>query len=152
MFIKTKSLFIKTSLKRTVQFLMENSHFTVGNVLLLQTVGISMGIDPVPFLADLYSYNYESKHIKNLIRTNKFRGRRFHGTFRFIDDLCALDDAGEFGKVLLGIYPTELKLKLEHNGSHATLLDLDISIAKGKFSYKTFDKRDAFNFHIVIMP
>ena len=36
--------------------------------------------------------------------------------------------------------------------NHATFLDLDTSIDKGKFMYKMFDKLDAFNFHIVIMP
>ena len=60
---KTKSLFTKSSLKITVQFLIENSHFTVGDVILLQTVDIPMGIGPVPFWGNLYSYNYKSKSI-----------------------------------------------------------------------------------------
>ena len=40
---------------------------------------------------------------------------------------------------------------MEHKGSNATFLDLDISIDKGKFIYKMFDKRDAFKFHIARM-
>lgn len=54
-----KPIFVisKTSLKRTVQFLTENSYFTVGNVLLLQTVDISMGINSSPLWAKLYLYN-----------------------------------------------------------------------------------------------
>ena len=54
---KTKS---KSSFKRTVQFLIENSYFTVGNVLLIQSVGVPMEIDPISFRANLYSCNYES--------------------------------------------------------------------------------------------
>ena len=54
---KTKS---KSSFKRTVQFLIENSYFTVGNVLLIQSVGVPMGIDSISFRANLYSCNYES--------------------------------------------------------------------------------------------
>ena len=83
-----KPIFVisKTSLKRTVQFLTENSYFTVGNVLLLQTVDISMGINSSPLWAKLYLYNWEFKYITNLTRTNKLRGRRFHSSFRFIDD------------------------------------------------------------------
>ena len=46
---KTKSLFTESSLKITVQFLIENSHFTVGDVILLQIVDIPIGIGPVPF-------------------------------------------------------------------------------------------------------
>ena len=132
--------------------MIENSYFAVGNVLLLQTVGIPMRFDSAPFWANLYLYNYESKYITNLIRTNKLRGRRFHSTFRFIDDLCALNNGGEFGKAFTEIYPTELKLKVKHNGRNATFLDLDISIDKGKFIYKMFEKQDDFNFHIARMP
>ena len=65
---KTKSFTVKTSLKRTVQFLIENSCFTVGHVLLIRTVGIPITIDPVPFWA-----NHESKYIINLIRTIKLQ-------------------------------------------------------------------------------
>ena len=50
------------------------------------------------------------------------------------------------------IYPEELELKLEHHGTHATFLDLDIEIKDGIFVYKLFDKRDAFSFDIVRMP
>ena len=45
----------------------------------------------------------------------------------------------------------ELELKVVHNDSHATFLDLDISIDKVNFIYKMFDKRDTFNFHTVRM-
>ena len=50
------------------------------------------------------------------------------------------------------IYPDELELKVEHSGSHASFLNLDISIKDGIFIYKLFDKRDAFPFSIVRMP
>ena len=54
-----KPIFVisKTSLKRTAQFLTENSYFTVGIVLLLQTVGISLEINSSPLWAKLYLYN-----------------------------------------------------------------------------------------------
>ena len=76
-----------------------------------------------PFWANLYLYNYEFKHIRNLIRINKFSGRQFHSASRFIDDLYALNNGGKFGKAFLEIYPKELELNLKHNGIHA-----DISI------------------------
>ena len=71
---------------------------------------------------------------------------------RFIDDLCAINDGGDFGNSFLNIYPPELELKVEHEGPHATFLDLDISIAGNRFIYKLYDKRDSFNFFIVRMP
>ena len=110
-----------------------------------------MEIDPTPFWANLFLQSYESKYTTNLIRTNKLGDRRCHNNFRFIDDLCILN-GGEFGNAFLEIYATELELKMEQNGSHETLIDLDISIDKSKFIYKMFNKQDAFNFQIAIMP
>ena len=55
----------------------------------------------------------------------------------------------EFGEAFLEIYSAKLELKLEHYGSHATFIDLDIPIDKAKLIYTMFDKRDTFNFHIV---
>ena len=97
---------------------------------LFQIVSIPMGThDPAPLWANLY---YESKYITNLIRTKKLRGRRFPISNRFIGDLCALNNSSEFGKAFLEIYQIELELKVEHDGNHATFLDLDIPVDKGK--------------------
>ena len=59
---------------------------------------------------------------------------------------------GEFGKSYQSIYPEALELKCEHQGMHATFLDIDISINDDIFVYKQFDKRDSFPFDIVRMP
>ena len=48
-----------------------------------------------------------------------------------------MNDGGGIGKVFPEIYPAELELKVKHNGSHESFIDLDISIDKGKFNYKT---------------
>ena len=144
--------FTKNSLKVAVKHLIENCYFTVGNTVLRQAIGIPMGIDPAPFWANLFLYAYETNYMSNLISSDKAKARRFHSTKRFIDDLCALNDGGEFGRVYKDIYPSELKLKVEHSGSHASFLNLDITINEGLFVYKLFDKRDAFPFSIVRMP
>ena len=49
-----------------------------------------------------------------LISINKIKARYFHSIKRFIDDLCAVNDGGEFGCTNAEIYPKELKLKPEH--------------------------------------
>ena len=109
-----------------------------------------MGIDPAPFWANLYLSKYECDFVNNLIKTDIVRAKRFHGTFRFIDDLCALNDGNEFLHSYKEIYPKELVLKLEHNGSHATFLDLDLSIDNGKITSKLYDKRDDFSFFMMM--
>ncbi len=111
-----------------------------------------MGIDPAPFWANLYLYYYESKFITTLMSEDKFRARKFVNANRLIDDECNLNDSGEFSKSFSDIYPEELQLKCEHQGTHATFLDLDISVVENNFVYKLFDKRDDFPFTIVRMP
>ena len=144
--------FTKNSLKVAVKHLIENCFFTVGNTVLRQAIGIPMGIDPAPFWANLFLYAYEVNYMSELIALDKVKAHHFHSTKRFIDDLCALNDGGEFGRVYKDIDPSELELKVEHSGSHASFLNLDITIREGLFVYKLFDKRDAFPFSIVRMP
>ena len=111
-----------------------------------------MGIDPAPFWANLFLYTYEEQFISSTIPLDPAKARHFHSTKRFIDDLIAINDGGEFGRVFKDIYPEELELKVEHSGEHADFLNLDVSIINNIFVYKLYDKRDAFPFLIVRMP
>ena len=111
-----------------------------------------MGIDPAPFWANLYLYSYEYKFIKNLIRTCPKTAMKFRNAVRFIDDECNLNDGGEFGRSFHLIYPADLELKCEHQGLHATFLELEINVQQNIFVYKLFDKRDGFPFFIIRMP
>ena len=149
---KGKMHFSRNSLKFGIKYLIIECHFTIGNTIFTQCIGIPMGIDPAPFWANLYLYYFECEFITKLIKTNKNKAIKFHGTSRFIDDLCAINDGGHFGNSFLDIYPPELELKVEHQGDHATFLDLDITLKDGIFIYKLYDKRDAFPFFIVRMP
>ena len=92
-----------------------------------------MGIDPAPFWANLFLSSYEDEYVTSLISTDKVKAKKFHSTKRFIDDLCAINDGGEFGKSCMDIYPKDLELKVEHQGEHATFLNLDITIKEGMF-------------------
>ena len=149
---KKENSFSKQSLKSAVRFLIAECHFTIGNIVFTQTTGIPMGIDPALFCVNLYLYNFEKDYVGLLIHNDKRMASKFHGMYRFIDDLCAINDGNQFDTSKKDIYPPELELKREHHGEHATFLDLDISIKDGQFSYKLYDKRDAFPFSIVRTP
>ena len=144
--------FSKTSLKAAVKDLITGCYFTVGNITMRQCIGIPMGIDPAPFWANLYLYFYEEKFITNLIRNDRPKAKYFHSIKRFVDDLLAINDSGEFSRQHSNMYPAELDLKLEHSGDHATFLCLDIRIENEQFVWKLYDKRDDFPFSIVRMP
>ena len=98
-----KRCFTKNSLKVAIEHLIKNCYFSVGNIVMRQKVGIPMGIDPAPFWANLFLYTYEYNYIKELIKTDRVKAKHFHSTFRFIDDLCILNDGGMFGNVFKDI-------------------------------------------------
>ena len=87
-----------------------------------------MGIDPAPFWANLYLHHYEYQFILNLIKEDKNRAFKFRHCSRLIDDECNINDSDEFANSFRLVYLLELELKCEHHGTHATFLDLDISI------------------------
>ena len=95
---------------------------------------------------------FESKYVQQLICKGSTIAYKFHGTSRFIDDLRTKSNDGEFSSSCKYIYPKQLELKREHEGQHATFLDLDITIEDNLFVFKLFDKRDKFPFFIVRMP
>ena len=136
-----------------IDYLLDNSYFKVGDKIFRQVIGIPMGTDPAPFMANLFLYHYEQQHVLQLKKEDVRRARRLTHIFRFIDDLCVINDHGLFEQIYLSIYPEEMELKKENEGLlSATFLDLDINIVDHKFDLKLFDKRDAFPFQIVRMP
>ena len=146
-------LFTKDKVKEILSYLITNSYFQVGGALFRQVIGIPIGSDPAPFLANLFLFHYESKWIRNTKNSEYGRTRKFGNVFRFLDDLIAINDGGEFNKSFSEIYPPELSLKKESiSDQHATFLDLNITISNNTFHHKLFDKRDAYSFSIVRFP
>ena len=87
-----------------------------------------MEIDPAPFWANLFLYTYENEYISELISNEKVKARHFHVTKRFIYDLGTLNDGSVFNDVYKDMYSPELHLKVEHSGTHATFLNLGITV------------------------
>ena len=52
-----------------------------------QTIGIPMGTDCAPLVADLFLFSYEFEFKKSLIRTDLSVAAKFSNTCRYIDDL-----------------------------------------------------------------
>ena len=77
---------------------------------------------------------------------DKVKARHFYATKRFIDNFGALNDGGAFADVYKDIHPPELQLKVEHSGTHATFLNLDIKVKDGVFIYKLFISVMLFRF------
>jgi len=139
--------------KNALKFLIDNSYFYVGDQVFRQIIGIAMGLDPAPFFANLFLAYYEIHWIEKLKKEDYGRAKKYINNCRFIDDLSALNDDGEFERSLKEIYPEELICNKENTGiTDATFLDLEVAVIDGKFDYHLYDKRDGFKFYIVRFP
>jgi hypothetical protein len=70
-----------------------------------------MGTNCAPLLADLFLYSYEADFIQGLLKKNEKKlARSFNFTFRYIDDVLALNNS-RFGDFVDRIYHIELEIK-----------------------------------------
>ena len=82
-----------------------------GGTLFQQVVGIPMGTNCAPLLADLFLYSYESEFLQKLVKDNKIHeARAFNFTYRYIDDVLSINNS-RFAEFLPLIYPPELEVK-----------------------------------------
>jgi hypothetical protein len=141
-------------LTRLMRWLIDNIYVTFGDKCFRQVIGIPMGTDCAPFLANLFLYSYEYKWIdKNRKLKNYHVLKHFKSCSRYIDDLLLINNNDLMIKVMTEIYPKELVLVPDDsNGKSAPFLDLDLIIKDRLISSSIFDKRDAFDFPIVNFP
>jgi hypothetical protein len=90
-----------------------------------QVVGIPMGTNCAPLLADLFLYSYESESLQKLVKDKKIHeARAFNFTYRYIDDVLSINNS-RFAGFLPLIYPPELEVKeTTDTASSASFLDL----------------------------
>ena len=62
-----------------IEFLVDNIYVRFGGQLLQQMIGIPMGTNCAPLLADLFLYSYESEFLDKLINKGKRKlARKFN--------------------------------------------------------------------------
>lgn len=135
-------------------FLIDNIFVTFGGRVFQQTVGIPMGTNCAPLLANLFLYYYEADFMQELLRKkDKKLAISFNSTFRYIDDVLSLNNS-KFGDYVDCIYPIELEITdTTDTIKSASYLDLHLEIDnKGWLKTKLYDKRDDFSFPIVNFP
>ena len=112
-----------------LEFLIENKFVMFGGRVFQQTVGIPMGTNCAPLLADLFLYSYEADFTQGLLNKNgKKLARSFNFTFRYIDDVLSLNNY-RFGDFVDRIYPIELEIKdTTDTDRSASYFDLHLEI------------------------
>ena len=134
-----------------LSYLLDNIYIRFGTKLYRQIVGIPMGTNCAPLVADLYCY--ERDFMDSLNHDNQADViEAFNSTSRYLDDLLNIDNP-YFEGMVNQIYPPELQLnKANISDTEAPFLDLHLSVANGFVSSKIYDKRDVFEFDIVNFP
>ena len=73
--------------------------------------------------------------------------------YRYKDDLLFYNDFGLPERVLSDIYPPEVIINKTNISVRKTnFVDLTISIYRGTFSVKLYDKRNEYYFHLINSP
>ena len=134
-------------------YLLDNIYIRFGSKLYRQNVGIPMGTNCAPLVADLFLFCYERDFMMSLTKEKRYDLiDAFNSTSRYLDDLLNIDNI-HFEHMVHRIYPTELQLnKANASDTEAAFLDLNLSIHNDIVSTKIYDKRDDFDFDIVNFP
>ena len=75
------------------EFLVDNIYVRFGGQLFRQMVGIPMGTNCAPLLADLFLYSSEHEFLDKLIKEGKRKlARKFNVSYRYIDDLISFSN------------------------------------------------------------
>lgn len=148
-----KYSFTCSDVKDMLEYLLDNIYVKFRGKIFKQNIGVPMGCDCAPFLANLYLFSYEYDYIKSLDVVKHHNKCYFRYCSRYIDDLCIPNGLNNFLGSVKDIYPDCLVLeKTNEDDQRVTFLDLDISICNKKFEVKLYDKRNDFDFNVVSMP
>ena len=139
--------------KIALTFLLDNIFIRFGTKLYRQVVGIPMGTNCAPLVADLFLFCYERDFMMSLSDDKQADViDAFNTTSRYLDDFLNINYVF-FDNMVSQIYPSELQLnKANASDTEAAFLDLHLSISNDIVSTKIYDKRDDFDFEIVNFP
>ena len=127
-------------LRLAIDFLIDNIYVRFGSSVFRQVIGIPMGTNSAPLLADLFLHTFEYDFMVKTMKQDITKAIQFSNTFRYIDDLFSVNNLN-FGNCISAIYPSELELK--HTSTSSTevcYLDTNIKTQK-KVSIAKFSKR-----------
>ena len=89
----SKNKYYEDDIIKMLEFLVHNTFVVFAGKVFKQTVGIPMGTNCAPLLADIFLYSYETDFIQILLSTGKKHlAYRFNLTYRYIDDVLSINN------------------------------------------------------------
>ena len=150
----SKNKYTEDDIINMLEFLVDDIFVVFRGKVFQQIVGIPMGTNYAPLLADIFLYSYEADFIQSLLSTGKKKlASQFSFTYKHIDGVLSISNP-DFENYLGQMYPAELEVKnTTESNTSASYLDLLLSIRRdGQLSTSLYDKRDDFNFHFTNFP
>ena len=133
--------------------MLDNIFIRFGTKLYRQVVGVPMGSNCAPLVADLFMFCYERDFMMSHSddKQDDVIGA-FNTTSRYLDDILNINGV-YFDNMVSQIYHSELQLnKANTSDKEAAFYNLHLSISNDIVSTKIYDKRDDFDFEIVDFP
>ena len=114
----------------TPTFLLENICIRFVSKLYRQIVGIPMGTNCAPLVADIFLFSHERDFVVSFSEdTQSDVIEAFNSTSRYLDDLLNIANI-LFDRMVNRIYPSEFQLKKANvSDAEASFLDLHLSIS-----------------------
>ena len=140
----SKHKYSEDDIIKMLEFLVDNIFVVFAGKVFQQIVGIPMGTNCAPLLADIFLYSYEAEFIQSLLSTGRKQlASRFNFTHRYIDDVLSINNI-EFENYLGQMYPVEFENKdTTESNTSASYLDLLLSIGRdGQLHTSIHDKCD----------
>ena len=146
--------FNKDGLLECLYYLIDNSYIVHNDVIYRQIIGIPMGTNAAPQIANVYLNEYEFKYISRLIDDNEEDTlSKLKNIFRYQDDLISFNDNGILNVILTEIYPKEMLINNTNvSPCKCNYLDMNISIFRNKLLVKLYDKRLDYGFKVISFP
>ena len=118
-----------------------------------QIVGIPMGTNCAPLIADLFLFCFERDFMSSLHKSKQYGLiYMFNDISRCLDDIFTINNP-EFKKHIPHIYPTELQLnKANTSYKETSFLDLNIKVTGSDGHTSVYDKKENLGFPIVNFP
>ena len=113
-----------------------------------------MGTNAGPHVANLYLHQFENDYF-NYLYINNMKGElsKLQHVFRFQDELISFNDHGYLEYCINNIYQSEMIVnKTNVSVQKTNFLDMTISIYRGKFYIKLYDKRNDYDSDVISFP
>ena len=89
----SKNKYSEDDIIKMLEFLVDNIFVVFAGKVFQQIVGILMGTNGAPLLANTFLYSYEAEFIQSLLSTGgKQLASRFNFTYRHIDDVLSINN------------------------------------------------------------